>query len=142
MKTNKVNWLQIIEIALCIGAIIFLIVMFVRVCHNANVFYQTEMTHPENADLEILVIHARNQRIASAFIALAVVFVPLLAFSVVSLFVNHDHNGMDKIFVGVYALIVGAFLIVWLCSLDKTSNDYFAWSLNYAFRSAIGLYVY
>ena len=143
MKTNKINWLQMIEIALCVGAIIILIVMFVRVCHNANAFYQAEMARPENADLELLVHIGRSERISSAFIALAILTVPLLALSIVGLFVNRNENRIDKIFTSIFAVIAGAFLIVWLASLPNASSDnYFVWSLDYAFKSAVGVSVY
>ena len=140
---SKIKWLNVVEIMLFVGFVIFVCVMFARVCNNANAFYQAEMARPENADLELLVRIGRSERISSAFIALAILTVQLLALSIVGLFVNRNENRIDKIFTSIFAVIAGAFLIVWLASLPNASSDnYFVWSLDYAFKSAVGVRVY
>lgn len=146
LDKNKINWLHVFEIALFIGALVFSITMFIRVINNANLFYQNEMKKPEIANHEFLATIGRSNRIATVFVSMFIIILPLLCISVICFIVNRSNNILiDKMFIILYSIIVGVFLTVWLSNLNALSNisdNKFVWSLRYAFRSAVGLSVY
>lgn len=142
---KKINWLHILEIALFIGVLIFIIFMWIRVNQNAAISYAIER-ETEGVLEPIYRLYIRR---LSKFLAILILFSGLLVIDFMCLLknCNGERYIIDKVMISMVASVIGIILLVWMSGNGNASatrsdplfDDSFKDLLSYAFRSAVGL---